>query len=68
MFTSVVQCLENLKGKVLRDTSRAVCPIVTAVFENNWNGSKIYAIEQIEQSQILQHPSGSQKLLELISS
>jgi len=68
VFTSVVQCLENLKGKVLRDTSRAVCPIVTAVYENNWNDSKIFAIEQLQQSEILQHPSGSQKLLELISS
>jgi hypothetical protein len=68
VFTSVVQCLDNLKGKVLRDTSRAVCPIVTALYENNWNDSKIFAIERLQQSEILQHPSGSQKLLELISS
>jgi hypothetical protein len=67
MFTSVVQCLENLKGKVLRDTSRAVCPIVTAVFEKKWNNCEKFAIERLEQSQILQYPSGSQKLLELIS-
>ncbi len=66
MFASFVQCLEQLKGKVLRDTSRAVCPVVTAVFEKKWNPSEIFAIERLEQSQILQHPSGSRKLLELI--
>lgn len=68
MFTAVVQCLENLKGKVLRDTSRAVCPIVKAVFAKKWDDSKTFAIERLEQSQILQHPSGSSQLLELISS
>lgn len=68
MFTSVVQCLEKLKGQVLRDTSRAVCPVVTAVFEKKWSSSNIFAIERLEQSQILQCASGSQKLLELILS
>ena len=68
MFSSIVHCLDNLKGKVLRGTSRAVDPIVTAAYENHWNDSKIFAIERLQQSEILQHPSGSQKLLELISS
>ncbi|KFY37957.1 hypothetical protein V495_06828 [Pseudogymnoascus sp. VKM F-4514 (FW-929)] len=67
MFTSLIQCLDQLKGKVLRDTSRAVCPVVTAVFEKKWGHSDIFAIERLEQSEILQYPSGSQKLLELIS-
>lgn len=67
MFTSVVQCLERLKGKALRDTSHAICPIVTAVFEKRLSHSQIFAIERLEESQILQYPSGSQKLLELIS-
>ncbi|KFY03036.1 hypothetical protein V490_00330 [Pseudogymnoascus sp. VKM F-3557] len=66
IFTSFIQCLDQLKGKVLRDTSRAVCPVVTAVFEKKWSRSDIFAIERLEQSEILQYPSGSQKLLELI--
>jgi hypothetical protein len=66
MFTSVINCLEQLKGQVLRDTRRAVCQIVTAVFVKKWNHSKIFAIERLARSHILQHPSGSQKLLELI--
>ncbi|KAF5871137.1 putative ribonuclease iii protein [Botrytis fragariae] len=67
VFLSFVQCLDQLKGKILRDISSAVCPIVTVLFEKKIDPFWTFPIEQFDTKQILQYSSGSRQLLELIS-
>ncbi|TGO41116.1 hypothetical protein BHYA_0026g00220 [Botrytis hyacinthi] len=67
VFLSFVQCLDKLKGNILKDISSAICPIVTVLFERKLDPSWTFPIEQFDTKQILQCSSGSQQLLELIS-
>ncbi|TGO63293.1 hypothetical protein BCON_0014g00780 [Botryotinia convoluta] len=67
LFLSFVQCLDHLKGKILKDISSAVCPIVTVLFEKKIDPFWTFPIEQFDTKQILRYSSGSQQLLELIS-
>ncbi|KAF7935381.1 uncharacterized protein EAE97_008288 [Botrytis byssoidea] len=67
VFLSFVQCLDKLKGKILKDISSAVCPIVTVLFERKSDPFWTFPIEQFDTKQILQCSSGSQQLLDLVS-
>ncbi|TGO20660.1 hypothetical protein BPAE_0276g00010 [Botrytis paeoniae] len=67
VFLSFVQCLDQLKGNILKDISSAVCPIVTVLFEKKIDPFWIFPIERFDTKQILQYSSGSRQLLELIS-
>ncbi|KAF7944430.1 hypothetical protein EAE96_010824 [Botrytis aclada] len=67
LFFSFVQCLDQLKGKILKDISSAICPIVTVLFEKKLDPFWTFPIEQFDTKQILQYSNGSRELLELIS-
>ncbi|KAM3153800.1 hypothetical protein ABEW05_005754 [Botrytis cinerea] len=68
LFLCFVNCLDQLKGKFLRDISSTVYPIVTVLFEREVGPFKTFPLEQVETAQILRYSSGSQRLLDMMIS
>ncbi|KAF7920912.1 hypothetical protein EAE99_007764 [Botrytis elliptica] len=66
-FNSFLLCLDDLQGKYLRGINNAISQAVTALFHDTLDPSKIYALEQVEPSQILKNRKISYELVNLIS-
>ncbi|KAF5876301.1 putative ribonuclease iii protein [Botrytis fragariae] len=66
-FNSFLLCLDDLQGEYLRGISNAISQAVTALFHNMLDPSIIYALEQVEPSQILKNRKISYGLVNLIS-
>ncbi|KAH6667242.1 hypothetical protein B0J14DRAFT_185596 [Halenospora varia] len=67
VFKEFIVRLDQLQGKILRETSSAVCEIVEGIFQGTLDPSKSFRLEQLGQAQITEHPKGSPELLNLIS-
>jgi hypothetical protein len=66
-FKGFVLRLDQLQGDVLRATSKAVSKVVKAIFQGELDRPTSFGIERPGQTQIVEYPRGSQKLLRLIS-
>ncbi|KAF7945587.1 hypothetical protein EAE96_010354 [Botrytis aclada] len=66
-FNSFLLCLDDLQGKYLRRISNAISQAVTALFHDTLDPSILYALEQVEPSQILKNRKISYELVNLIS-
>ncbi|KAK6591817.1 hypothetical protein H4I96_12094 [Botrytis cinerea] len=66
-FNSFLLCLDDLQGEYLRGISNAISQAVTALFHDTLDPSILYALEQVEPSQILKNRKISYELVNLIS-
>lgn len=67
MFKDFVLRLDQLQGDVLRATSKAVSEVVKAIFRGELDRPTSFGIERLGQTQMVEYPRGSPKLLGLIS-
>ncbi|KAK8900818.1 hypothetical protein QC760_010582 [Botrytis cinerea] len=66
-FNSFLLCLDDLQGEYLRGISNAISQAVTALFHDTLDPLIVYALEQVEPSQIFKNRKISHELVNLIS-
>ncbi|KAK6601217.1 hypothetical protein H4I96_06558 [Botrytis cinerea] len=66
-FNSFLLCLDDLQGKYIRGISNAISQAVTAIFHDTLDPLVVYALEQVEPSQILKNRKISYELVNMIS-